>query len=129
LACTTVAISDTPRIVPQGAKRRRGARVITEADVEIAPQLEGVAPSALEVTTAGVRPSVEHAVLMNMAKALAVSVPLAVTLLVGIVALAVHTQDPNWTAYLCMAAANGVLAGSFFGLLAGFMRSSYLFDA
>ena len=97
-------------------------------EVATAPGLAVPITGAADVTPATAPVSVEHRVLVNMAKALAVSVPLAVGVLVGIVALAVHTQDPNWTAYLCMAAANGVLAGSFFGLLAGFMRSSYLFD-
>lgn len=91
-------------------------------------EVEGETAHALEVTPAQVRPSIERAVLKNMAKALAVSVPLAVALLVGIVALAVHSQDPNWVAYLWMAAAVGLLSGAFFGLLAGFMRSSRLFD-
>jgi hypothetical protein len=96
--------------------------------VHVTTDLDVKAAQALDVEVVEAGPSVEHRVLVNMAKALAVSIPLAVALLVGIVALAVHTQDPNWAAYLAMAAGNGVLAGVFFGLLAGFMRSAHLFD-
>lgn len=102
--------------------------MITDVEGDAALGLDATTATAREVTVAEVRPSIEHRVLVHMAKAPAVSVPLAVGILVGLVALAVHTQDPNWAAYICMAAANGVLAGSLFGLLAGFMRSSYLFD-
>jgi hypothetical protein len=86
------------------------------------------APQVLDVALVEARPSVEHVVLTNMAKAIAVSVPLAVVVFLGLVALAVHNQDPNWAAYLSMAAGIGVLSGAFFGLLAGFIRSAHLFD-
>lgn len=59
---------------------------------------------------------------------IAVSVPIVIALFVGLVALAVHNQQPDWNAWLSMAAGIGLLAGVFTGLLAGFVRSSHLFD-
>jgi ribose/xylose/arabinose/galactoside ABC-type transport system permease subunit len=59
---------------------------------------------------------------------IAVSVPIVIALFVGLVALAVHNQQPDWNAWLSMSAGIGLLAGVFTGLLAGFVRSSHLFD-
>jgi hypothetical protein len=44
-----------------------------------------------------------------------------------LIVLAVRNQRPDWNAWLSMAVGIGVLAGVFFGLLAGFMRTSHLF--
>ena len=60
-------------------------------------------------------------------KSVAVSVPVAIGVFVGMIALAVRNQQPDWNAWLGMAVRIGVLAGVFFGLLAGFMRTSHLF--
>nr|MDP9334669.1 hypothetical protein [Actinomycetota bacterium] len=60
-------------------------------------------------------------------KSVAVSVPLAIGVVVGLVSLAVRNQQPDWNAWISMAVGIGVLAGVFFGLLAGFMRTSHLF--
>ena len=59
---------------------------------------------------------------------IAVAVPLAIAFFIGMVALAVHNQQPDWNAWLWMAAGIGTIAGVFFGLLFGFMLSSHLFD-
>jgi len=61
-------------------------------------------------------------------RATVVSVPLAIGLFVALVALGLHGQSPNWAAYLAMAAGIGILAGVFFGVLAGFVRTAHLFD-
>ena len=61
-------------------------------------------------------------------RSVAVAVPLVVAVFIGIVALALHDQQPDWSAWLAMAAAVGVIAGVFAGTLAGFVRTSYLFD-
>jgi hypothetical protein len=100
--------------------RRKGEHVTTD--------IETTVPQALAATVDEKPPSVEHVVRANMVKAVGVSVPLAVVLFLGLVSLAVRNQDPDWPAYLSMAAGIGVLAGVFFGLLAGFMRSTHLFD-
>lgn len=61
-------------------------------------------------------------------KAVAISVPVSIAFFVGLVALAVARQHPNWTGMMAMAAGLGLLAGVFFGLLAAFVLSSHLFD-
>ena len=79
--------------------------------------------------TSGQERSPEQAAMRTVIKSVAVSVPLVTALFVGIVALAIHNQEPDWNAWLAMAAGIGVLAGVFAGLLAGFVRTSHLFDA
>jgi threonine/homoserine/homoserine lactone efflux protein len=58
----------------------------------------------------------------------AVSVPIVIAFFVGLVALAVHNQQPDWNAWLSMAAGTGLIAGVFAGLLAGFVRAGHFFD-
>jgi threonine/homoserine/homoserine lactone efflux protein len=94
----------------------------------VATDIEATVPQALDAAVAEKPSSVEHVARANMVKAVAVSVPLAVVVFLGLVSLAVRNQDPDWPAYLSMAAGIGVLAGVFFGLLAGFMRSIHLSD-
>jgi len=81
----------------------------------VATDIEATVPQALDAAVAEKPSSVEHVARANMVKAVAV--------FLGLVSLAVRNQDPDWPAYLSMAAGIGVLAGVFFGLLAGFMRS------
>ena len=61
-------------------------------------------------------------------KSVVISVPLVIAIFVGLVALAVHNQQPDWPAYLAMAAGIGLIAGIFFGLLMGFTLTSHNFD-
>jgi threonine/homoserine/homoserine lactone efflux protein len=61
-------------------------------------------------------------------KSVAVSVPIVIAFFVGLVALAVHNQHPDWNAWLGMAAGIGLIAGVFAGLLAGFVRAGHFFD-
>ena len=84
-------------------------------------------PGPLTVDAAGVdkHPSAEEAMRATVLKSIAVSVPLAIAFFVGLVALAVHNQQPDWNAWLSMAAGIGVIAGVFFGLLMGFTLSSH----
>jgi hypothetical protein len=70
----------------------------------------------------------EEAMRVTIIKSVAVSVPLAIAIFVGMVALALRNQDPNWGAYLFMAAGIGVIAGVFFGLLMGFTLTSHNFE-
>jgi hypothetical protein len=72
--------------------------------------------------------SPEEAMRATIIKSVAVSVPLAIGIFIGMVALAVHNQQPNWTADLAMAAGIGVVAGVFFGLLLGFTLTSHNFE-
>src|SRR5207248_11633123 len=69
------------------------------------------------------QPTAEDKMRTTIIKSVAVSVPVAIGVFVGLVALAVHNQQPDWNAWLSMAVGIGVLAGVFFGLLAGFMRT------
>ena len=71
--------------------------------------------------------SAERTMQRALLKSVAISVPIAVAFFVGLVALALHNQQPHWNVWLGMAAGIGVVAGVFFGLLAGFMRTSHLF--
>jgi threonine/homoserine/homoserine lactone efflux protein len=87
-------------------------------------------PASLTVDAAGAgkHPSAEEAMRATVIKSIAVSVPLAIAFFVGLVALAVHNQQPDWNAWLSMAAGIGVIAGVFFGLLMGFTLSSHNFE-
>jgi hypothetical protein len=73
------------------------------------------------------QPTAEEKMRTTIIKSVAVSVPVAIGVFVGLIALAVHNEQPDWNAWLSMAVGIGVLAGAFFGLLAGFMRTSHLF--
>ena len=72
--------------------------------------------------------TVEQAMRVTIIKSIAVSVPLAIGVFVGMVALAVRNQQPDWNADLAMAAGIGVIAGVFFGLLMGFTLTSRYFE-
>jgi hypothetical protein len=72
--------------------------------------------------------SPEAAMRATIIKSLAISIPVAIAIFVGMVALAVHNQDPDWNADLAMAAGIGVIAGVFFGLLMGFTLTSHNFE-
>ena len=72
--------------------------------------------------------SAEQAMRVTIIKSIAVSVPLAIGIFVGMVALAVRNQQPDWNADLAMAAGIGVIAGVFFGLLMGFTLTSHNFE-
>ena len=73
-------------------------------------------------------PSAEATMRATVIKSIAVSVPLAIGFFVGLVALAVRNQQPDWNAWISMAAGIGVIAGVFFGLLIGFTLSSHNFE-
>lgn len=72
--------------------------------------------------------SAEEAMRATIVKSVVVSVPVAVAIFVGMVALALRNQQPDWAAYLTMAAGIGVIAGVFFGLLMGFTLTSHSFE-
>jgi hypothetical protein len=63
-----------------------------------------------------------------MLKGLAVCIPAGVVILVGLVALAISGGNPDWLAWLGMAASVGVLAGTFFGMMAGFLKCAPMFE-
>ena len=73
-------------------------------------------------------PSAADAMRGTIIKSVAVSVPLSIGIFVGLVALAVRNQQPDWIAYLAMAAGIGIIAGVFFGLLMGFTLTSHNFE-
>ena len=66
----------------------------------------------------------EHALVIDCIRDVAITVPLAVALWVGLVALALRGKDPDWGAWLGMAAGIGVLAGLFFGTWIAFVRNA-----
>ena len=89
----------------------------------------------IDVAAAGALedPSVEpatpaQALTMNIIKGTVVAVPLSIAWFLGIIALALRNDDPDWTAWLLMAVGIGILSGVFFGMLFGFVRSGHLFD-
>ena len=89
--------------------------------------IERPVSQALDAARTDKQPTAEEKMRTTIIKSVAVSVPVAIAVFVGMIALAVHNEQPDWNAWLSMAAGIGVLAGVFFGLLAGFMRTSHLF--
>jgi len=84
-------------------------------------------PASQALDRAHTEQAAETAMKVTVIKSVAVSVPVAVGFFVGLVALAVHNQQPDWNAWLAIAAGIGVLAGVFFGLLMGFTLTSHYF--
>jgi len=89
----------------------------------------------IETTTAhtpaaanGKERTAEERMRSTVIKSVVVAVPAAIAIFVGMVALALRNQDPNWSAVLLMAAGIGVIAGVFFGLLMGFTLTSHSFE-
>lgn len=82
----------------------------------------------LDAASPGKERSPQDAMRLTIIKSVAVSVPLAIAIFIGMVALALHNQQPNWSAYIVMAAGIGVIAGVFFGLLMGFTLTSHNFE-
>jgi hypothetical protein len=68
----------------------------------------------------------EHALFVDCVRDVAITVPLTIALWVGLVALAVRHQDPDWGAWLAMAVGIGTLAGIFFGVWIAFVRNAPL---
>jgi hypothetical protein len=97
----------------------KGARVTS--DIEAAPS------RALEEVSGDTR-SPEQALRMAIIKTTAVTVPVAIAFFVGLVALALRNEDPNWAGWLAMAVGIGIINGLFFGFLGGFVRSARLFE-
>ena len=91
-------------------------------------EIDVPATQMLDRATPRKQRSAEQAMRVTIIKSVAVSVPLAIGIFVGMVALAVRNQQPNWNADLAMAAGIGVIAGVFFGLLMGFTLTSHNFE-
>src|SRR5437879_5482626 len=68
----------------------------------------------------------EHTLFIDCVRDVAITVPLTIALWVGLVALAVRRQDPDWAAWLAMAVGIGTLAGIFFGVWIAFVRNAPL---
>jgi threonine/homoserine/homoserine lactone efflux protein len=90
--------------------------------------IELPASQTLDATNPDKQPTAEDAMRATIIKSIAVSVPLAIAFFVGLVALAVRNQQPDWNAWIAMAAGIGVIAGVFFGLLMGFTLTSHNFE-
>ena len=90
--------------------------------------LETTATQTPEAANSGKQRTAEEAMRATVIKSVVVSVPLAIAIFIGMVALAVRNQDPNWGAVLLMAAGIGLIAGVFFGLLMGFTLTSHSFE-
>jgi threonine/homoserine/homoserine lactone efflux protein len=85
-------------------------------------------PASQALDRAQKQPTAEEKTRTTIIKSVAVSVPVAIVFFVGLVALAVHNQQPDWNAWLAMGAGIGVIAGVFFGLLMGFTLTSHNFE-
>jgi len=92
----------------------------------VTSDVELPASQPLDVPRRANQPTAEERIRSTI-RSVAVSVPVAIAVVVGLIALAVHNEHPDWNAWLSMAVGIGVVAGVFFGLLAGFMRTSHLF--
>jgi hypothetical protein len=99
---------------------------VAEGD-RVTGDIERQASQALEAARSDKQPTAEEKMRTTIIKSVAVSVPVAIGVFVGLIVLAVRNQQPDWNAWLSMAVGIGVLAGVFFGLLADFMRTSHLF--
>jgi ribose/xylose/arabinose/galactoside ABC-type transport system permease subunit len=85
-------------------------------------------PASQALDRAHTERSAETAMKVTIIKSVGVSVPIAIAFFVGLVALAVRNQQPDWNAWIAMAAGIGVIAGVFFGLLMGFTLTSHNFE-
>jgi hypothetical protein len=94
----------------------------------VTSEVEVPSSEALDADRPDEQPSAEEAMRKTIIKSVAVSVPLSIAVFVGLVALAVHNQQPDWNAYLGIAVGVGLVAGVFFGLLLGFTISSHNFE-
>ena len=72
--------------------------------------------------------SAEVSLIRSVFAGVAIAIPPSVVILVGLVALAVGDKDPEWGAWLGMAAVIGILNGAFFGALAGFIAKAHTLD-
>jgi hypothetical protein len=72
--------------------------------------------------------SAEIALIRSVFAWMAMATPLSIVIWVGLIALAVADEDPEWWPWLGMAAAIGLLNGVFFGALAGFISKAHVLD-
>ena len=74
----------------------------------------------------------EHSVEVQLIRAVfvgvAVAIPVCVVIWVGLIALAVGSQDPDWAVWLGMASLIGILNGVFFGALGAFVTQAHVLD-
>jgi hypothetical protein len=91
---------------------------------------EGQLPTTptLDATSASKQRSAEAAMRATIIKSTAVAVPIAIAIFIGIVALALRSQQPPWTPYLVVAIGLGVIAGVFFGITIGVTLTSHNFE-
>jgi hypothetical protein len=101
--------------------------VPSEHDEHVTSDVEHPASQAPNRARPNKQPTAEEKMRTTIIKSVAVSVPVAIVVFVGMIAFAVPNEQPEWNAWLSMAVGIGFLAGVFFGLLAGFMRTSHLF--
>jgi len=94
----------------------------------VTDDLETTATRTPEAASAGTPRTPEEQMRATVIKSVAVSVPLMIAIFIGLVALALRNQDPDWNAVLLMAAGIGLIAGVFFGLLMGFTLTSHSFE-
>jgi hypothetical protein len=95
-------------------------------EIEVAESLR--VSEAAKMAAIEERHAVERSVFRTVIVRALVSVPLGVGIAVGLVALAVGSQHPDWGVWLGMAVGIGVLAGAFFGSLFGFMLKAHDLD-
>ena len=73
--------------------------------------------------------AVERSLFRTVILRAALSVPVGIVIVGGLVTLAVHNQHPNWGVWLGVVAGGvGALAGAFFGALFAFITKSHVLD-
>lgn len=87
-----------------------------------------VGPRDVEHASVEAPRNLERTLRIAIIKGVLVAVPLTIVLFMGLIALAVGDHDPDWGAWLGMAAAVGIYGGMFFGTMAGFLRTAPLFE-
>jgi hypothetical protein len=90
--------------------------------------IAGVGPHDIERASLAPPANVERTLRVAIIKGVLVAVPLTIVLFMGMIALAVGDHDPDWGAWLGMAAVVGIYGGMFFGTMAGFLRTAPLFE-
>jgi hypothetical protein len=85
--------------------------------------LEAIQALALEEERAA-----EVSLIRTVFAGVAIAIPVCIVIWVGLVALAVGHEGPEWGAWLGMAVVIGILNGVFFGALAGFITKAHVLD-
>jgi hypothetical protein len=70
----------------------------------------------------------EHMLIRRIVLGIVIAVPIAVAVVLGMVLIALGSDDVRWEAPILVAVALGTLAGVFFGAWAGFVSTAHAFE-